>query len=436
MTKWILKLNVFYIFAATLLTITSVAFSESEELPEKSPKISLDGFAEFSLTYENYPEYFYRDRFKGGQRDHRFSAKISTLSVGVDCNIDTDVRTHAEIAFKHGGIASEHEPNYLGPFSDIHGGQGNAGAVSLTQIFFSKDFGKNFVLAVGRLPVAFGYQFENKSPISYLGAEFWQTESHIIPEEWTELGISMRIGFASLESTTQILNGLDSSGFGSRRWIAEGRQGRFGSVSMSDPAFVERIDLNIGHIFRPGFGVYYGETSRNRPTADLARRCPSTAGSDKVAPCGYTPVPVTIVDFHMALDGAGFRSRFEFLGGTMEHAENVNLANAQDQSNLPELYTPVASEAFGVVSEIGYELATANELSVTPFIIYEHFDTMLVPVTVADDNPIYDRRRIALGTSVVQNKNQFLKIELSQLGFGDARIKQEGTGELVAGFIF
>ena len=338
------------IAAFVLLFAVIASAQDNQAAPSVSgtrPRVTFEGFAEFNLNHFDYPQNFYRNRSKGPTRDSRTVADLSKLAMFAEGTLPSGIFAGAELEFRHAGLESENETNFYDPFNHTDHAHGMAGGIILNELYVARSFGDDLIVFLGRIPVVIGYLSTVKTPTDYFGSSPTEAETNLIPDDWTELGVGMEWRFALGTSATEIVNGLDSSGFGSQRWIAHGRQGRYGEVKFTDPALVERIDLKPFSWLKAGVAYYYGDTSRNRPTADLARECPEGSSTGDQAPCGYTPAPVKIVDAHASFHTDRWRGQALYLWGKIHNAGAINVANIKDQSNIPERYSPVGSEARG-----------------------------------------------------------------------------------------
>ena len=394
----------------------------------------LRGFGEFELTYFDYPANFYRDRMTGPQRDRRIAADVSRFSVeGLRPLVDGLV-AEFELTIRHEGIAGQSEPNFGGSFSDEHHGSATEGAVELSKLLLAKRFGESLSVYGGRIPVAFGQLAFVDSPMDYLGTRPFESEVHFIPEEWNELGIAASIELGKVTSTTEIVDGLDSSGFSSYTFIAGGQQGRYGLVKATEPAVVERLDVAIGEGGgKVGASVYYGETSQNRPTPDLARACEH---HEQIAACGYVHAPLTLVDAHANYVSPRLRGSGLLLWGQLRDAGDVNVANEKGRTNLPDFYTPVADRAFAAAAEVGVNLATdPAHRRVEPFIRFDRINTMWHAPS-KDVTPVSDRAVTTVGISTRPSDSYYAKVDYSRRRFASPNLSYESAVTLSTGFRF
>src|SRR5690606_5346947 len=123
----------------------------------------------------------------------------------------------------------------------------------------------------GRFYVGVGLLSHYYTPLDYLGTSRPEAETAIIPGVWDETGVSAEKQFDWAKLTLQVVNGLDSSGFSSSRWISTGHQEKFEVSRAEDLAYVARVDLTPwGEKFLIGGATYFApSTSNNRPREDL-----------------------------------------------------------------------------------------------------------------------------------------------------------------------
>jgi hypothetical protein len=394
------------------------------------------GFAEFELTYFDYPENFYRDRYTGPQRDRRIAADISRLSVEGMRPLGEGLVTEFELTIRHQGISGQSEPNFGGSFSDEHHGAATEGAVELSKLLLAKHFGESLSIYGGRIPVTFGQLALVDSPMDYLGTRPFEAEVRFLPEEWSELGIAASIEVGRLTSTTEIVNGLDSTGFNSFTFVADGHQGRYGFVKATEPAVVQRLDFAFddGGSSKVGSSVYYGETSQNRPTPDLARAC---GHHEQVSACGYVHAPLTMVDAHMSHVSSRLRGSGLLLWGQLRDAASVNVANEKGRTNLPDFFTPVGEKAFAAAAELGVNVAAdPTHRRVEPFIRFDRLNTMWHTAQTKDKTPVSDRSVLTAGISARLDDSFYVKSDYSRRHFANPDLSYESSYTVSSGFRF
>lgn len=435
-------------FFIALVTLLIVLFAGSGELfAEDTPQEAKNNpfllksfmfplqsrvYGEFQLNYYDYPPLIYRNRATSTPRDSRLTADISRFSWhGTQIFVPT-AGVEFEVNVAHFGASGQNSPNYNGPFSDTKYDSASDGGVQLSQVFLFKEWGGHAILYGGRIPVAVGLLALTESPIDYIAPNPFEAETNFLPSNWTEMGLAAKVSYFPFSSLTQLVNGLDSAGFDSYRFVANGEQGRYGSVRVTEPAIVERIELSPSRTSRFGTSVYYGETSQNRPTSDMKRFCENRNASQ--APCGYINAPLTIIDLHAVVALERFRANALALWGRLRNASTINRLNNANRTNLPDFYTPVGSEAYGVALEVGYEFFPADHIEL--FGKVERYDTMLKNADPEDSNPATDRKLVSLGAVFRPTSYVYAKGSWSERNFGTTRFASESTATGAIGFRF
>jgi len=156
----------------------------------------------------------------------------------------------------------------------------------------------------------------------------------------------------------QLVNGLDSTGFGAARWIAAGHQSRFEGVRAEDLAVVGRVDVDsIFPGFLVGTSIYAGSTTGNRPRDDL-----NVDGT------------IVIGSANFRYWGRQLKTQGAVYLGHLDDAEEISDRNSRLSNSLGVDRTPVADGAFGFWTEIGYNISPLISLEVANGKIADPFD--------------------------------------------------------------
>jgi hypothetical protein len=401
--------------------------------------LTIEGFADFIFADYDYPDFFYRNRYAGPQRDQRLTIALNKFSLGVTKEFNPQQGLIAELVFQHEGFRFSKDPNYLGPFNETDHDNTNTGEVRLYRLYLYHKLGDHLTFQVGRFSVAVGLMPFWKNPTDYLGTTVIESQANLIPDDWTELGVSMEFHLGFMTSTTQVVSGLDPAGFNSKVWVAEGGQGRFGDEKITDPALVQRLDFFAGKAANFGASILYGDVTRNRPIpAYMAHTCSDPneiANSNTTAPCGYIHTPMTIIDIHSQWNWEKIRGQAMYLWGNLHNADAINTSNLVDIGNAPDYYTPVSSRAFGAALEIGYNILPTSVKKLEPFLRFDHYNSLRdgLDGTVAD--PVYERRMTTYGVSYI-DPIYYAKMDYGHRTFGSPQIQSENTFRMATGFVF
>ncbi len=424
-----------------LPTNVNAATANVKPMTDEEFKLNLSGYGDIRYSFHDHgANSTLRD---GAQKDARVSFDTTRFVVKADGHYEPyDLLFEAEVEIEHGGTGSALELEYeeSGEFeNEVEKG----GEILLEEFYLKKFFfDKDFSVFAGRIKVAFGYLTFNTKPTQYLAVSRPETESRIIPESWNEIGAAMTYRTELFRFQTQIVNGLDSTGFSSQYWIASGHQSRFEETRATDLAYVLRADIVPTRGVQLGVSAYHGGTTRNRPQADLVHACGKTSSSE-VAPCGYINAPVTLVDFHWSATAfsGSIITQGSAMWGELKNAGKVSERNRRLSNGLGVARSPVADQAYGVWGEVGYDLNATDDgqrgtYALIPFVRYDQYDTMYKVKSGQIDNPRFAKKIMTVG--LVHNLRQSVvsKIDISRRTFGSANLRPETTLAAGLGFVY
>lgn len=412
-------------------------------LPPPGWSLSLGGYADLQLGWFDFG---LNQNLEGGaQPDSRLVFDTARFVLELEATMPLGFEFEAEVEIEHHGAGGAMELEY-DEFGEYETEVEVGGEVMLEEVYLRKTFGPLGV-QLGRFYVALGLLPEIYRPTEYLATVRPESETTVIPAVWHEIGLQADLALGPVKLTGQIVNGLDSTGFSSQRWISGGHQLRFELVSASDLAFVLRADWKAldddDRTLELGVSGYWGNTSRNRPKPDLVPTCETSGTSDEVAPCGYVSAPVAIVDAHFRLQLDPVLIQGVVLWGHLDHAATVSERNARLSNNLEVPRTPVASEAFASWIELGVDLAPWLCLGaghhLEPFFRFDYYDTMFATSADVFDNPRFARAVYTAGVGWSWGSLLFAKLDLAyrDLGaFDDAALRDETSVRISTGFGF
>jgi hypothetical protein len=393
------------------------------------------GYGELTFAWLNHgPD---QSRAHGAQADSRLVFDQTRFSLELEGELPADFEFEAEIEFEHGGTGSAVELEY-DEFGEFEQEVEKGGEVVLEELYLQKSFGERLRVRVGRFYVALGQLSENFRPTQYLAAARSEAETTMLPAVWDEMGVDATLSLGDFKITGQVVNGLDSTGFSTARFISPGHQQRFELMRASDLAGVLRVDWLPMAGMRFGTAAYRGGTTRNRPKPDLAKDCPN-ADPDVVADCGYVGAPLTLLDLHAEVSLAGWRGQGAVIWGQLAEAARISDRNARLSNLLGVSRTPVSDEALAAWAEVGYDvgrLLGTEHHRLEPFVRFDHVDTVFRPRKAMYDDPRFARTVYTGGLAWTGHDLIVAKLDFSHRRLGADRFRPENAARLSTGFIF
>jgi len=381
----------------------------------------LHGYGEIHFDYLDYgPD---QTQPGGAPEESRLVFDLARLSLEIEAELGWDVEVEAEVEFEHGGTGAALELEY-DEFGEYEQEVEAGGEVILEELYLEKKIGEHLELKLGRFYVAVGLLPSHHRPVDYVGAARPESEATMLPGVWDEIGVGAELHLDPVEITVQIVNGLDSTGFSSKRWVASGHQGRFEQVRATGLAGVLRVDVTPTDGVLIGASAYLGDTTANRPKPDL----PDTAGA------------LLIVDGHAAVDVGALRGRGAIIWGRLDDADLISEKNRRLSNNLNVARTAVASEALAVWAEVGVDVlrlfAGPGDHRIEPHLRVEYYDTMFAVGADGFDNPRFERTIIAAGLGHLFRDTLVSRITWQRRALGDGDLRAESAVRFTTGFTF
>jgi hypothetical protein len=419
-------------FMALGLTLTEgLALAEAIGRP-----LHVSGYGDLVFSFVDYGD-DPRATAKGSKSDRRAVFDAKRFILEIEKELPRNFEFEAELEIEHGGTGSAMELEYDegGEYeSEIE----KAGEVQLEKLFLQHESGQRRI-RVGRIPVAFGLLPLHHEPFDYLGTIRPESEEHLIPSAWSELGADFQYQAGAQMLRLQVVNGLDSTGFSTRYFIRDGQQGRFEFVKATNPAAILRWTTQSIPGLEAGASFYYGDSSANRPKADLSKNCKNGQGdTERVAPCGYHNTPVQLLSLFAKGQWGALQSQTSLILGRIRDTDRINSKNI----NLPNSYegaarTPVAESAFSAWTELGYAFEGWEKGdALVPFARLERYDTVHKASSGQLDDDRFDRRVLALGAAYHIESVIYFKLDVSERRFGSRELRPEHELRLGVGFTY
>lgn len=393
---------------------------------------SLNAFSQerhFSLESYGYVVYQHFDYGanqkatpSGSLYDNRAIIDIPKFVLAPKFYFSPDLYIDCEIEFEHLGTGSSLELEYE-EFGEYEFESEKGGDVELEELHIDKLFLDEFNLKVGRFPIALTLLNDSHKPLSYFATSFPESESMILPAEWTETGIEIFGTAYNFNYSFDLINGLDASGFSSEKWIAEGHQTRFELVKATNLATVARLDYEGIDNTLIGASFYYGNSTDNRPKPEDMKGVEAN---------------VSIVSLHGQYKSDQIILRGDYIYGNLENSDVVSHVNASLSVNTQSPRSPVAKNALAWYAEGGYNVSCFTSLpeiyKVFPFIRYEYYNTMEKVKPGIFANPRFRRSIFTSGLNIIWNNEIVFKVDYSTRKVGGGKHNTENTFGLSVGY--
>ncbi|MEZ4911337.1 MAG: hypothetical protein R2774_10790 [Saprospiraceae bacterium] len=361
--------------------------AQSDSLVQES---FLEKLQRFSLSGHGAMNYYHFQWQTDSVKRNAIDNERFVLDFGYKWN--DNIRLKAEIEFEHGGTGVDVEFDRFEEFGEFEYEITKGGEVLLEQMHIEFLLRKHISLKVGRIKVPFAMMFIRDEPTDYNTAIVSEMEMQILPENWTENGISLKYSMgvrSQWQLYLALINGLDNSAFNSANWIKRGNQRRFEMVNAENFALSARLDYQMTPSFTLGLSLYGSNTtSSNRPKPDL-----------KVA------TPIGLGEFHVRLQSAFLQCTGMFMYGVLGNSEILSNQNRNLSNNLNVKRTPVGAAAVGGYIEAALNLT--GQKGMFPklyhkdwlfFTRYDYYDTQFETQGLIFNNPRWARQTWTLGS--------------------------------------
>lgn len=421
--SWFFACTVFIGISQNLYSQQSLVKTHENALLAKLEKFNLSAYG--AMNYYNFD--WQTDSLKRNSIDNeRFILEL-------DYSWNSKLKLNTEIEFEHGGTGAELEFDRFEEFGEFEFDISKGGEVLIEQMNLELQLHPSLSLKIGRLKVPFSSMFSKSEPTDYLTATNSEMETQILPENWTENGLSLKWTFGANKRWTSYLalvNGLDGSAFNSANWIKRGNQQRFELVNAENFAVALRLDRTLFKNSEIGISSYIGNTSGNRPKPDLKVR-----------------TLLFLSEIHFTVEHNSLKLRSQLMFGNLENSEALSNHNRNLSNALNVKRTPVGESMLGGFVELGAHvfgpqgfLKNSLKNQLTIYGRYDFYDTMNSTEGLIFDNPRWERNSWTLGLVYalipeVQLKSQYT---IRNVGAPAPTSINGGTLEktFVAGFAF
>ena len=410
------SISLFLCLAGTLYvhaTEPADSAASGKRLATWSQRLTLGGYGEAVMSRNFYSDSYLRytdAAAKADAKSHgRFDLPHVVLYVGYDFGRGWSMGS--EIEFEHGGTESayEIESEEGGEYeSEVERG----GEVALEQFWMQKSFCPQANLRMGHIIVPVGMTNQHHLPTEFFGVYRPEGESTIIPCTWHETGLSVwgKTTLWNHESSLRyelvFVSGLDSERFGAQSWISGGSASPYEFKIANTYAGALRLDFTPLRGLRVGLSGYLGNSFRNTLRETDNEKNAGVKGR------------VTLAAFDCSLNLAGWVLRGSALYGHLTDAAHISNFNRTMPSASPSPRQFVASDAYSMGVEAGYDFFSLSRKlrdrqRLYLFGRYDAYDSMWK----MEKGTPYDwcgRQRVAIGFNYYPLKEIVIKGEYAR----------------------
>lgn len=340
--------------------------------------LSIGGYGE--VIYENYQSSTKKD-FADTQR--------FILYTGYKFNDWIVMNT--ELEFEHGGIK-----NVGGRQPEVY--------IEFSYLDFLLSKGLN--LRTGLMLMPMGIINEYHEPTVFHGVKRPDIETNIIPSTWRDIGVMAYGEFGKVSYNAALVNGMRADRFSKGTWIRDGRQ-QGAEINADVWGGIARVNVDITQGLTLG-GAYYRSRAGHGKGKD---QDPLPAVDEKEG-------TVSLWEAHAQYQVKSLQLKGLYASGSLDGNESLRTAG-------------VGKRAEGWYAEAAYDimplLKSSSEMSLTPFVRYESYDTHKAVFTGTRDLQ-QDRTVKTAGIDFKPHSNVVLKADYQWRDTASDLPAGKGTG--------
>lgn len=344
-----------------------------EKLANALSRFSIGGYGEAVTSRNFYSQHFnrYRDpaTYKNDDSHGRFDLPHVTLNLGYDFGHGWTMGM--EIEFEHGGTENAVEID-ADESGEYEAETERGGEVALEQFWINKAFwGGKFNIKAGEIIIPVGEINAYHMPNDFFSVYRSEGEAKMLPNTWHQVGVSLWGRISDWRYEAIFTSGLDAERFGHNCYVHYGATSPYEYKLGNVYAGAARIDNYSIPGVRLSLSGYYGYTFKN---------------TERKASASYDKV-------HGALAIGSFGLEMKRWNWIVRgNATYSHLADAQkmttfmnaypkhtQQDGSPSKHSPIASNAYSVGLEAGYnifsQISSSDKQKLYLFGRYEDYNT-------------------------------------------------------------
>lgn len=340
--------------------------------------LSLGGYGE--VIYENYQSSSKKD-FADTQR--------FILYTGYKFNDWIVMNT--ELEFEHGGIK-----NVAARQPEVY--------IEFSYLDFLLSKGLNVRTGLMLMPI--GLLNEYHEPTVFHGVKRPDVETNIIPSTWRDIGVMVYGESGRLSYNAALVNGMRADRFTKGTWIKDGRQ-QGAEINADVWGGIARVNYDLANDFSFG-GAYYRAQAGHGKGKD----------EDPLPSIDEKEGTVSLWEVHAIYEVKGLQLKGLYASGSLDGNDALKTAG-------------VGKKAEGWYAEAAYDimplLKAGSEMSLTPFVRYESYDTHKEVFTGTRD-PQQERTVKTAGIGFKPHSNVVLKADYQWRDTASPLPGGKGTG--------
>ena len=240
----------------------------------------------------------------------------------------------------------------------------DAGETEIEQAYLNYQFASGVNVKAGLFLMPFGFLNESHEPPSFYGVERNEVETRIIPSTWREGGIGVYgTTDAGLSWDVGIVTGFDGAKFDDPSRPLGGIHQELQLAKAHDLSYYGALNYHGVPGLTVGGALFTGNSMQGNADFKSDPSLPDFSGING---------RVTLWDVHTRWQRHGWDLEALYAKGKIGDASRINTAL---QTFDPTTTTFVPSEFYGWLTQGAYTVWESGEMSLTPFVRFEKFNT-------------------------------------------------------------